>query len=798
MQPSTVRLCLASAGFCFACTPWSVEAESIAPVAEEQDVVELEPVYAWLPDDDREQPIEALAEDPRCWKDGKPTEVWASRDPHTDPETGMLAVEQQGKLLALPLQHTKFDTVVVGTVAGTTVTQIFANPFDQPIEAIYMFPLHERAAVDDYWLTVGEKSIGGEMLTREQARLVYQRAKHDGHTAGLLEQQRPNVFTQHVANISPGESIEISIHVVQPLEQEDGVYSLVLPTVVGPRYVPSTVQDADKITAPSIPEGYVTCADLDVSVAIESGLRPRTLRSKFHAIDIQRDGDVALIELDRSAGPVVANRDFVLSWDLEQSQTQAAIVANGGYFTLTIQPPALVPDDEPVPHELVFVVDTSGSMNGMPLDTAKALIRRALAGLGPNDTFTVLNFSDDVAGLSDALLPANEQNIKKGLAYVNAMVSGGGTVMTAGIHAALDLPREQERTRIVLFLTDGYIGNETEVLSLVEQKLGDALLFSFGIGSAPNRYLLDSIAQVGHGAVAYLGTLEDIGPVTDRFYERVETPVLAGLEIDWQDLAVTELFPDRLPHLFAGQPLTVFGRYQGAPSGEIVLRGTAGGTAIEIPVSFDIANAKNFAGVSSMWARSKIDTLLGYSHLRDDYTTRQTVTKLALEHRIMTEFTSFVAVDERRVVDNFGGSVPTIVQPLPLPYGTSSESFADDQVDAFRGRSMRVPQIRHAKAEVRGALDRDIIRRMVRARINEVRGCYNAALVRDPTTAGRVEINFVIMRDGKVASAVVQSNDTGDARLGSCIAARAKQWAFPEVEGGSTIIVTYPFALSPG
>jgi uncharacterized protein (DUF934 family) len=209
----------------------------------------------------------------------------------------MLAVEQQGKLLALPLQHTKFDTVVVGTVAGTTVTQIFANPFDQPIEAIYMFPLHERAAVDDYWLTVGEKSTRGEMLTREQARAVYRRAKHDGHTASLLEQQRPNVFTQHVANISPGESIEISIHVVQPLEQDDGVYSLVLPTVVGPRYVPSTVADADKITAPSIPEGYVTCADLDVSVSIESGLRPRTLRSKFHAIDIQREGDVALIEL---------------------------------------------------------------------------------------------------------------------------------------------------------------------------------------------------------------------------------------------------------------------------------------------------------------------------------------------------------------------------------------------------------------------------------------------------------------------------------------------------------------------
>jgi Ca-activated chloride channel family protein len=787
------------AGFCllFACTPWGVEAiESVAPEGPETlDDFELEVIYPRVPDDDREQPVEAIGEDPRCWKDGKPSEAWAIADPQADPETGTLAVQHQGKLLALPLQHTKFDTVVVGTVAETTVTQLFANPFDVPIEAVYMFPLHERAAVDDYWLTVGSLTIRGQMETRAQARRIYERAKQDGHTAGLLEQQRPNVFTQHVANISPGAPVEVSIHVVQPLEQDNGVFSLVLPTVVGPRYVPSTVTDADKITAPIIPAGYVTCADLDVSVALESGLRPRALRSKFHAIDVSREQDIAFIELDRSAGPVVANRDFVLSWDLGHSQPQAAIVADGAYFTLTVQPPKLPPNQELVPRELVFVVDTSGSMSGEPIELAKELMRRTLSSLRPDDTFTVLNFADSVAGLSDTLLPADEHNVAKALAHVDAMVGSGGTSMTAGIHAALDLPREQGRMRIVLFLTDGYIGNETEVLSVVERKLGDARLFSLGIGSSPNRYLLDGIAEDGRGVAAYAGVHEDIDPVLELFYERIETPVITDLEIDWQGLAVAELFPETLPDVFAGTPLTVFGRYEGVPSGEIVLRGEADGTAIEIPISFDLAKADELTGVSSLWARRKIDALLSHR------APRQTITKVALEYRILTEFTSFVAVDESRVVENFGGSVPTIVQPLSLPRGTLHEDFlGGDEGGAagFAARGRRVPQIRQARAEIRGALDKDIIRRIIQARINEVRGCYNAALIRDPSVAGRVEINFVIRGNGKVMSSVVQANETGDWELGNCIAKRAKEWVFPEVEGGgSTIIVTYPFVLRP-
>jgi Ca-activated chloride channel family protein len=853
------------------CTPYGSELEDTLVGPEEGEPEQAEPEEGELEeiydrDDDRETPVETHDEGLRCFADSRIEAAWEVQDPSADPETGMMGVEKDGKLLALPLQKTRFDTVVVGTVAETEVVQVFANPFDEAIEAVYVFPLHERAAVDDYWLTIGKRTIRGKMQTREEARETYEQAKQEGRAAGLLEQERPNIFTQSVANIPPGETIEVSIHVVQPLEQDDGKYSLALPTVVGPRFIPgaaighqgegvaddtAAVPDASRITPPILPEGTTTCADVDVSVAIDTGLRPRSLRSKFHDIDIRREGDVAFIELDHDAGPVLANRDFILSWDLGQAQPQAAIVAqpgdagDSGYFTLTVQPPKIVGDDEAVPRELIFVVDNSGSMSGQPIETAKTLMRHSLAGMRPDDMFNVLRFSEEASGLSSTLLPATAHNIEKGLEYVNDMSGMGGTQMTAGIEAALDMPHEGDRVRIVMFLTDGYIGNEAQIFSLIEREIGDARLFGLGVGASPNRYLLDGMARVGRGYVTYAGVSEDIEPVVDRFYERIATPVLTDIEIDWQGLAVAEILPGQIPDLFAGQPLTVFGRYQGKPSGEILVRGKARGQTVELPVSFDLAKADDVEGVASVWARNEVDELLGYPLLTTagavDGQTKQAVIDLALEYRIMTDYTSFVAVGEERIVDA-DGEVRTVVQPLPIPQGTTHEGFVGESHGVgglglvgtgrggggtasygmgvgligkgggggsgagygrgsgagFGGRGKRVPQVRQAKATVTGSLDRDLIRRIVRAHINEVRSCYNAELTKDPSLAGKVVIELAIAAAGTVSSSSVQSNDTGSEEVGECIAKAVKKWKFPKPPGGSVVKVRYPFVLSPG
>jgi Ca-activated chloride channel family protein len=865
-RPTGGRQIRPAAGFCFSalmlgCTPYGSElADTLVGPDDGDDQGdpesegELEAVYEPLSDGDREQPVELHAEDPRCFADAHLERAWEITDPTAEPETGMMGVQQGDKFLALPLQRTKFDTVVIGTVAETEIVQVFANPFDTPIEAVYVFPLHERAAVDDYHLTIGDRTIRGQMKTRKDARETYEEAKQDGRAAGLLEQERPNIFTQSVANIPPGAVIEVSIHVVAPLEQDDGRYSLVLPTVVGPRFIPGTsighqgtgvandttqVPDASRITPPMMPEGYTACADLDVTVAIESGLRPRGLRSQYHDIDIRREGDVAFIELDRKAGQVLANRDFVLSWDLGGQQPQAAIVAQptpdgaGGYFTLTVQPPRVVPDEQATARELVFVVDTSGSMSGLPLDTAKKLMRHALGDLRPDDMFNVLRFDETASGLSSTMLPATPGNIEKGIAYVGQMEGMNGTNMLDGIQAALDLPRERDRMRMVLFLTDGYIGNEAEIFSLLERDIADARLFSLGVGSSVNRYLLDGMARVGRGTVTYAGNEESMEAVVEHFYERIETPVLTDIEIDWQGAQVAEVLPGRIPDLFAGQPLTVFGRYEGQPSGEIIVRGKLDGKQVELPVTFDIATADDVAGVSSIWARNKVDELLGYPMLTTPYEvgseTEKAVVELALQYRIMTDFTSFVAVDEQRIVAP-NGEIRTVVQPLPIPAGTTYEGFGEGGGGygsgtiglgstgligkgggggtgqgygtgsgvGFGGRGTRVPTVRQAKPTVTGSLDKDVIRRIVRAHVNEVRSCYNAALTKDPNVAGRITIEMTIGPDGKISTSVVAANTTTETALGQCIANAVKKWTFPKPVGGGSVKVTYPFELAPG
>lgn len=824
-----------------ACAPLGDDlAEQISEDDHEVETEErLEPI-----DHDREAPtLGHVSDQRRCFPGARPSEVTPVVD-EGDPGPGSLRVrDPKGSgLLELPLQATRFDTIVIGTLAETEIVQVFANPLDRPIEALYLFPLHERAAVDDYSITIGARTIRGKVQTREQARETYEQAKYAGQTAGLLEQQRPNMFSQSLVNIAPGETIEVSMHVVQPLDQDEGRYTLTLPTVVGPRYVPPSVQDAAKISAPLVPEGFTTCAELEVSVLIDAGIRPRALRSQHHAIDIERVQDLATVALAEQS-PVVADRDFQLSWELDGGAPQAAIVAQpegeGGYFTMTIAPPDVVLDEEAIARELVFVVDTSGSMSGKPLDTAKAAMREALRRMRPDDAFAILGFDDNASSLSDTLLIASDDNIAKGLEFVDSMSGDGGTQMNAGITAALAYPRDPSRVRMVLFLTDGYIGNEADIFAQVERDIGDTRIFGLGVGGAPNRYLLDGLAAAGRGAVTYAAEQEEIRPVVDRFYDRIATPVLGELELDWGGLAVEDVLPAKLPDLFAGQPLTVYGRYQGKPQGPIVLRAKTKTGSIEIPVEFDLASAQESEGVGSMWARSEVDRLLGfptqpYEGAPGYAEAKQAVIDLALEHRLLTQFTSFVAVDERKVV-GADGQPQVIVQPLEVPVGTSHESFGVGGLGlvgngrggggtgygtiglgsssvigrgggggtgygygsgtGFGGRGSKVPQVRQGKPTVTGSLDKDIIRRIVRAHINEVRSCYNATLVKDPTVAGKLSVNIEVGKDGKVIKVEILDDEIGY-DFGKCVAKAAGRWTFPKAEAGFSF--TYPFQLAPG
>jgi len=753
-----------------------------------------------------------------------------------------------GRVMGLPLRHTSFDVMVVGTVAETTVTQRFENSLSDTIEVVYTFPLPHDGAVDDYTLRVGERVARGQIHRRAEAKEIYDEAKEAGQTAGLLEQERPNVFTQQVANVAPGEVVEVSMHVVQPLEPQRGRYELALPTVVGPRFVPGTptgtqvgtgmiagtdaVPDASRITPPVLPPGFRSCGDLEIEVSIDAGGPVTELATKSHRVAVEPDHLGALVRLDERFE--LLDRDFVLSWRREGDEPMATLQAQpdddgkGGFFTLTVQPPVTIDPDDVPGREIVFVVDASGSMMGEPIELAKATMRRFIEGLRPDDAFQVLRFSDTASGMGTEMLSPTTENVEQALTYIDAIEGEGGTSMLEGIRAALELPRQSERLRYVVFLTDGYIGNEAEVFGLVAEHIGDARLFSLGVGSSVNRYLLDGLARMGRGAVTYVDLAEPTEPVVERIYEKLRQPALVDLELEFEGLEVRELVPDVLPDLFVGEPVVVFGRYQGSLRGRAVVRGRRGDERVELPVALATVRDEDVDGVRSMWARERIDeleldpSLAWGSEARRAKVTEQVI-ELSLRHRVLTEHTAFVAVDHSRVVDGHSQG-KTVVQGVELPSGVAHEAvwghigpppgnrslvgtgggggsgsgYGRGSGAGFGGRGKRVPVIRQAKAEIRGNLDRVIIRRIVRAHINEVRHCYNKGLALDPNLAGRVVIQFAIAALGTVSVSVVSQSDLSDEKVGQCIASAVKRWTFPRSEGGSTVLVNYPFLLSPG
>jgi Ca-activated chloride channel family protein len=620
----------------------------------------------------------------RCAKGVRPSELVAVAQ-GSDPPSGEMRVKDGERVVALPLAETSFDTIVLGTVADTEVRQVFENPFETPIEAVYVFPLPHDAAVDDYAIEVGGRTIRGVMKRRADARAAYEAAREQGYQAGLLEQERPNIFTQNVANIPPGERITVVMHMVGPVTQDRGRFELALPTVVGPRYVPGTdaVPDGSRISPKVLPEGYVGCSTLSVTVEIDPDAPIDLVQAKSHDIDLREADGHTFVELTNAEERL--DRDFVLGWTLKtRAPTTSLVLApdgDDGWFQLTVVPPRLEHAGEPVPRELVFVLDTSGSMDGEPLETSRRAMHGFLSNLGPDDAFTVIRFSSDATALGPKPLTHTEANVRRALRYIARLEGEGGTEMIEGVRAALDFPYTDGRSRYVLFLTDGFIGNEQQIFQAVGARAGDARVFSLGVGSAPNRYLLDGLARAGRGAATYVENHETPADAVAAFYRRLAHPVLTDLEIDWNGLPVDDVVPARIPDLFTGQPVVVYGRMHGVRSGTATLRARAGDREVEIPIRIDVAEARRTGGVASMWARRKIqeheDSLIGDPGGADRV--ERAVTELALRHHVMSKYTSFVAIDDSRVVPSDGG--PTRVDvPVDLPDGMTTAGLGAEAV----------------------------------------------------------------------------------------------------------------------
>jgi Ca-activated chloride channel family protein len=602
-------------------------------------------------------------------------------------DTGVTRPPQPVSEIPLPLKHTDVEARVQGYVGTVDVTQEFANPYNEKIEAVYMFPLPEKAAVSEFVMTIGERRIRGILREKEEAQAIYRQARAQGLRASLLTQHRPNVFEQKVANIEPGKQIDVDIRYYQTLAYADGWYSFVFPTVVGPRYNPSYNPDpllSLPQTAPPVPGNAVhyltpqqtSAHDISISVELDAGVEIEAIESSHLLDETRLEDDIVRVEL--ADGAALPNRDFRLDFRVAGERIKSSLLTYvdpetaQGYFTMMLYPPVGLEQLDRQPLELVFVLDCSGSMNGAPMAQAKDAIIAALDRLQPDDTFQIIRFSQSASQFGPAPMPATAENLRAARDYVRALQGMGGTEMIQGIRAALDFPHDEERLRFVTFLTDGFIGNEAQILAAIDAKLGAARIFSFGVGSSPNRYLLERMASMGRGAVAYL-SLEDSGRrIMDAFFDRIAHPAMIDVEVDWGRMQVADVYPSRLPDLFVGRPVIVTGRFEGSPN-DLRMTGRAAGERVRVRVDRD-RDAPEHDFLPNLWARLRIAELndrLAVEPASASLLGNQ-IRATALAYNLMSDYTSFIAVDASEVTA--GGRGTTVIQAVPVPDGVRYET----------------------------------------------------------------------------------------------------------------------------
>jgi Ca-activated chloride channel homolog len=632
-----------------------------------------------------------------------------ARSPETRCRVGGLFVKTQNTSTeqVFTLKHTEVTAKIAGNISRVEVVQKFENPFPESLEAVYVFPLPDEAAVDDMEIKIGDRIIKANIKRRDEALEIYQKAREQGRTAGLLEQERDNIFTQSLANIKPGEKIEVTIRYTESLKFAGGDYEFVFPTVVGPRYISGNTSDADRINSPLLPPGTRSGRDIAISVEIDAGVAIGDVRSTSHQITTERSGNLVRVQLANY--DTIPNKDLILRYRVSDENTRATVLSQadqrGGHFATYLIPALNYKTNEIVPKDVVFLMDTSGSQQGEPLAKSKELMRRFIQGLNPKDTFTIIDFANTAQALSATPLANTAQNRQSAINYIDRLQANGGTELLNGIQAVMKFPAAPtERLRSIVLITDGYIGNEKEVLALVQRSIKPGnRLYSFGVGSSVNRFLLNRLAQVGRGTSQVIRQDEPSAEAAEKFFRQINSPVLTNIEISWEGMGEKpEIYPIAPPDLFTSQPLVLFGKKSDRTNGQLRIRGTqAGGKAYEqiLPVNFAQSGGRQRESTSAaaivtdfgnpavaqLWGRSRIKDLMNQMFGGETPSLVEAVTNTALAYRLLSEYTAFVAVSEEVRVEP-DGARRRVQVPVELPQGVSYEGIVQaDEREQTRG-----------------------------------------------------------------------------------------------------------------
>ena len=589
----------------------------------------------------------------------------------------------------LPLKETSASVNIVGVIADVTVRQKYVNSGKNTLEAIYTFPLSTKAAVYAMKMTIGKRVITARISEKEKARRDYTKAKSAGNRVSLLEQNRPNVFTMNVANIAMNDTIVVELKYTELLVPENGIYSFVYPTVVGPRYSNKTKAEAGSdgkyVNTPYTRAGEKATYKFRFSLKINSGIPIQDVTCTTHKLKVTYpDLNTAVVKLDKSEQNG-GNRDVILNYSLQGSKIESGVMlyehGDENFFLMMVQPPKKVLEEEIPPREYIFIMDVSGSMGGFPINISKKLLRNLILNLKPTDKFNVVLFAGSTGLLSENSINANEENVEKAIRLIDKQQGGGGTELITALKRAYEIPRKDNHvSRSVVLITDGYVDVEKEAFEMIRRKNNNGNFFCFGIGSSVNRYLLEGMSFMGNGEPIIVDREEIAEQQAEKFRSYINTPVLSQIKTDFGNLDVYDVEPGTTPDMLAERPIIIFGKYKGSHNGLVTLKGNTGKYRYE--KTFDLSTLKpnkSFSAIRYLWARERIK-LLDYTSTRSAYSRtpmdqdqKNSIIQLGLKYGLMTQYTSFIAIDENFKVDKDQKSV-RVKQPLPLPQGVPNSA----------------------------------------------------------------------------------------------------------------------------
>ena len=593
---------------------------------------------------------------------------------------------------------THMHVQVTGNVARVQVEQVFSNTGDDWVDGLYVFPLSKDSAVDELLMHIGERTIRGEVHEKEKARALYTEAQAQGKQASLVEQQRPNLFTSAVANIGPHASLTIEIAYLETLPLRDGRYTLSLPLAITPRYTPGAPVDATgpmpAVDAAAVNAALGTTAtpervqaapqQVSIDVDLEPGFTLGEVSSLHHLVEVQNSAAGKRVHLQSHT--VVADRDFELVWTQAAVSTVAGAAfaeqVGGETFALLMLSPPQAADELALPREVTFIIDTSGSMEGPSIEQARAALSMGIDRLTQADRFNVIQFASDYSSLFAAPQPVTATSRAQASGFVAGLRANGGTEMRAPLDAAMSSPAMPGYLQQIVFITDGSVGNEAELIRLIHDRIGDKRLFTVGIGAAPNAYFLGEAAAAGRGSYTFIAERQQVQARMQELFAKLERPALIDLKVQWPQGVNVDLAAPLPMDLYSGDPVVILARVPQLLTGEVVLTGRVHGAAWSQHLS--LTNVGEASGLSKLWARERIGALSREMHTGGNgETLKASIVGLALNYHLVSEFTSLIAVDDAPVkpADSAGHSEQAATS-APVGGAWASTGFAKTATSA--------------------------------------------------------------------------------------------------------------------